>query len=211
MLLNKLLKTMKILFLTNNKNTYPLVKWLKQTDEVKVFSKKLTLKMAMKYDFLISYNYKFIIPDYILYLFPKGKAINLHISYLPFNKGSNPNFWSFIENTPKGITIHCLEKGLDTGDIIAQKEIKFDESKETLVSSYKKLHKLIKDLFKQKWSKIKSGKIKFKQQTGKDSYHNQADFEIYKNVIETNGWDLKIKELKSLYKFEYFNDVGDEL
>jgi len=34
---------------------------------------------------------------------------------------ADPNVWSFIEKTPKGVSIHYLDAGIDTGDIIAQK------------------------------------------------------------------------------------------
>ena len=35
----------------------------------------------------------------------KGKIINLHISFLPFNRGYYPNLWSHQEGTPSGVTI----------------------------------------------------------------------------------------------------------
>ncbi|MCL0081308.1 hypothetical protein M1N64_03665 [Peptococcaceae bacterium] len=46
----------------------------------------------------------------------QGRAINLHISFLPWNRGADPNFWSFIENAPVGVSIHYLDEGIDTGD-----------------------------------------------------------------------------------------------
>lgn len=48
------------------------------------------------------------------------------MSYLPYNKGTHPNYWSFIENTPKGVMIHEIDKGIDTGNIIVQKKIKLN-------------------------------------------------------------------------------------
>ena len=65
-----------------------------------------------KYDFLISFGYRYIIKDKILTHF-KENALNLHISYLPWNRGSDPNLWSILENTPKGVTIHQLENGAE--------------------------------------------------------------------------------------------------
>ena len=53
-------------------------------------------------------------------------------------EGQDPNLWSFIEDTPKGVTIHEIDEGIDTGDIIFQKEIVLN-SNETLASSYEKL------------------------------------------------------------------------
>ena len=40
------------------------------------------------------------------------------MSFLPYNRGSHPNFWSFVENTPKGVSIHEVSNGIDDGDII---------------------------------------------------------------------------------------------
>lgn len=71
-------------------------------------------------DFIVSYGYRYIVSGEILRHFPK-RAVNLHISLLPYNKGADPNFWSFVEDTPKGVSIHYMDSGLDTGEIIAQK------------------------------------------------------------------------------------------
>ena len=38
----------------------------------------------------------------------------MHISYLPFNRGAHPNYWSFKDNSPKGVTIHFIDNGIDT-------------------------------------------------------------------------------------------------
>ena len=59
--------------------------------------------------------------------------------------------WSFLEDTPKGVTIHYIDEGIDTGDIIVQKEVFIDEDKETLKSSYEILNKEIQALFKENW------------------------------------------------------------
>ena len=60
---------------------------------------------------------------------------------MPYNRGSHPNFWSFVENTPAGVTIHEVDEGVDTGKIINQKQIVFDlnheKNKLTFRSTYK--------------------------------------------------------------------------
>ena len=56
----------------------------------------------------------------------KNNIINLHISYLPYNRGAHPNFWSFVENTPSGVSIHQVDSGIDTGKIVIQKQINFN-------------------------------------------------------------------------------------
>ena len=90
----------------------------------------------------------------------KNNIINLHISLLPWNRGAYPNVWSFLEDTPKGVTIYIIDEGVDTGSILAQEEIYIDENIETLRSSYEKLHREIQALFREKWVEIKNRSVK---------------------------------------------------
>lgn len=128
-----------------------------------------------------------------------NKVINLHISLLPYNRGSNPNVWSFLEDTPKGVTIHIVDEGLDTGDIIVQKEVFIDENKETLRSSYEMLHQEIQTLFKENWDKIKNNDINPKPQTHGGSIHLKKDFDQIESLIKEEGWDVKIRDIKNKY------------
>jgi len=144
------------------------------------------------YTFLISFGYRYIINNEILNYF-NMKAINLHISYLPWNKGADPNLWSILENTPKGVTIHHIDCGLDTGKILFQKEIYFDEN-DTLKSSYQKLQMELVELFIANWENIKYNKVTPKRQFGKGSYHKSSDKNSYLKSL-ARGWDTKIKDL----------------
>ncbi len=124
-----------------------------------------------------------------------NRAINLHVSCLPWNKGADPNFWSFVEDTPKGCTIHYLDEGVDTGDIIAQKEIEFDSDLETLATSYEKLQVAIQDLFKQSWRNIKGEKCPRKKQVGKGSIHRVKDKEGLSHLL-AEGWNTPVSVLE---------------
>ena len=95
----------------------------------------------------------------------QGQIFNLHISLLPYNREASPNFFSFIENTPKGVTIHQINEGLDMGPILAPKELFFDESKETFASGYEKLILEIQMLFKENWSSISDKNYQLYAQT----------------------------------------------
>ena len=118
-------------------------------------SEPIDVELLKKYsiDMAVSYRFRHIIKkssiDYL-----NGKIINLHISLLPWNRGADPNLWSFLENTPKGVSIHYVDEGLDTGDIIAQKSIRFNVSSETLASTYEILNSEILELFKIQWPLI---------------------------------------------------------
>jgi len=194
---------MKVLFLTNNQNTQPLVDWLRHDakEEVIICNEKITTKTIEQAapDFIISYNYNYLIKKAILDLLP-GRVINLHISLLPYNRGANPNIWSFIKNTPKGVTIHLVDTDIDTGDILLQEDFFFEEDYETLSTSYRKLHDEIQRLFKGNWHKIKEFRITPKKQTERTSINYTQDFERIKNILGKDGWDIPIPELKKRYR-----------
>ncbi|GAB6158042.1 hypothetical protein JCM39194_12420 [Desulfotomaculum varum] len=141
-------------------------------------------------DFIVSYGYQHIIKKDVIDRY-KYKAINLHISYLPWNRGSDPNLWSFLEDTPKGVTIHYIDEGVDSGEIIVQKEVKFNIEEETLRTSYEKLSFEIEELFMMVWPNIKMGKVKPIHQIGGGTFHRSVDKEKYMNLL-VKGWDTPV-------------------
>ena len=176
---------MKILFLTNNDITLPLYKWLREKegdDNVFLSGDKLDAGLISGIDFIISYNYAHIIKQEVISLFPH-RIINLHTSLLPWNKGASPNIWSFIEGTPGGVTIHEIDSGIDTGDILVQQEIVFDFETETLKSAYEKSHIIISTLFRDNWELIKQGAIKPLTQTEPGTVHYVKDAQIFQHII----------------------------
>ena len=64
-----------------------------------------------------------------LYSLPKFKSINCHAGLLPFYRGRNILNWVLINNeTHFGITVHFIDSGIDTGDIILQKKYKISQN-----------------------------------------------------------------------------------
>jgi methionyl-tRNA formyltransferase len=192
---------MKILFLGGNLSK-EIAEWLiKQGEDVTYTEKKIDFDfiLQVKSEMIISYNYRYIISKDIIE-FVNGRAINLHISCLPWNKGAYPNIWSFLEDTPKGVTIHIIDEGIDTGSILIQKEVYIDENTETLRSFYEKLHREIQKLFKRNWNDIKNEKLKLRPQDSKGSMHYVKDFKKIEHLISDKGWDIPIKEFKNRYK-----------
>ena len=96
-------------------------------------------------DIIVSYNHPFILPEDV-FTAPRLGAINLHVSYLPWNRGADPNFWSHAEHTPKGVSVHHIDAGLDTGDLIAREAVEFPEAA-TLRTSYETLQGRLQALF----------------------------------------------------------------
>lgn len=150
-------------------------------------NKKLEAQEFLKYEWIISYGYRHILNTDVLHK-TKNPILNLHISYLPFNKGAHPNYWSFKEKTPNGVTIHFMDKGIDTGPILVQKKCLFDLN-ETLKTSYEKLKREVEELFFSNFKKIIDGRLKPTPQKGVGSYHSLKD--LPSNI----NWNAKIKNL----------------
>lgn len=76
--------------------------------------------------FLVA-SYGRIIPEKIIKLLSKG-ILNIHPSLLPKYRGPSPLPTAILEDTKKtGVTIMLLDKEIDHGPIVAQKEIVIDE------------------------------------------------------------------------------------
>ena len=184
-------KSYKVLLLSNCPNN--LRKTIEKAgDRVEVFNNKLDKDFIEKnqYDFIVSFGYRFLLDDDVIKSV-KRASFNLHIGFLPYNRGAHPNFWSNVESTPSGITIHVIDKGLDTGDIIYQKEIPIKKEKHTFASSYKLLIFEMEKLFSQNWGNLRADKFKAKKQARNGTYHKKEDLEKYKMFL-TYGWETNI-------------------
>jgi len=108
-------------------------------------------------------------------VFPKG-IINLHPSYLPYNRGVHPNVWTIVKGTPAGATLHYIDEGVDTGDIIAQRQVPVEpvDTGETL---YRKLERLCVDLFQETWPLIQTGRAGRTPQPHPGTCHRARDLE----------------------------------
>jgi len=143
-------------------------------------------------EFLVSYGYRHLIHDNVIARFP-GRIINLHISLLPWNRGADPNLWSWVDDTPKGVTIHQIDAGLDTGDILIQEPVAFGGD-ETLASSYAALRAAIEALFAGSWPDLRAGRIPPRPQTGAGSTHTARDKEPLMARLPL-GWDTPVAEV----------------
>lgn len=125
-------------------------------------------------DYIILAWWPFIIKEPIISLPTKG-VLNFHPSYLPFNRGKHSNFWSIVEDSPFGVTIHFVDNSIDGGDIVFQKRIftTFEDTGETL---YRKAQASMIDLFQESYQKIRSGDyVRTKQTRTSGSFHLAKD------------------------------------
>lgn len=110
----------------------------------------------------LSVSFGHILRRHFLDILPKG-CLNLHTSLLPYNRGAHPNVWSIVEGTPAGVTLHYVDDGVDTGDIVAQEEVAV-EAIDTGATLYRKLQETAFRLFIQSWPLFKSGRLSPRQQ-----------------------------------------------
>ena len=187
----------KFLFLGYNKSKTTLINFLKK-EKILVthLSRQITFKDLKDIDLVISFGYKKILNKTLLKKL-KRPAINLHISYLPYNRGAHPNFWSFIDNTPKGVSIHEIDPGIDTGKIIFRKKVKINPYRKNL-STFKKTHAYlinqVEKLFIKKFKKILTKKYKSFKQKGKNTYHLKSNL-----PAELKNWNTNIIKFKKQY------------
>lgn len=138
------------------------------------------------YDFVISFGYRHILTKSVIDQ-TTGPILNLHMSYLPYNKGAHPNFWSFYDGTPSGVSIHLIDYGIDTGEIVYQREVEFQPRKQTFSETYDVLIDDIEALFIDNFDEIFSNQMTSSPQQGKGTYHRMADF-----PEGFQGWDSNI-------------------
>jgi methionyl-tRNA formyltransferase len=183
---------MKVVLL-GSKDTFHLSRYIESSgDTVICEDGKVSLGWMKKNDieFIVSYGYGFILKNDIIEAY-KGKAINLHISYLPWGRGRSPLFWDLMEGNPTGVTIHFLDSGIDTGDIILQERIHLGDSL-TFREAFAIVRDHVERLFYCFWGIIRMGQCSSFKQVGVGTYHKPEEMKGYKHLLY-DGWDTPIK------------------
>ena len=146
------------------------------------------IEWSDEYRLAISYGYRHIISKKQI-SDSTAPIINLHISYLPWNKGAHPNFWSHFDCTPSGVTIHEIEEGVDTGNIIVQKYVNFERSEITFSQTFKRLRKEVEILFINNIDKLLSTSWESTPQRRSGTCHKLKDLPTL-----FGGWETVIKD-----------------
>lgn len=130
---------------------------------------------ALNPDIGISVGFGYVLRKEILSLFPRG-CVNLHPAFLPYNRGAYPNVWSLVEGTPAGVTLHYMDEGVDTGDIIAQRRVPTELS-DTGESLYLRLERESLGLFQESWGALRDPDrlVRAPQQKEAGSLHRVSD------------------------------------
>jgi len=145
---------------------------------------------------------------------PRIGIMNFHPSYLPFNRGKHYNFWTIVEDTPFGVTLHFIDKGIDSGGIAFQSRIPktWEDTGKTL---FEKAQRAIVQLFIENFPLIKSGNIpSIPQDLSQGSFHkaNELDMasriELDKNYLGRELLNLLRARTFPPYPAAWFEDDG---
>ncbi len=121
----------------------------------------------------VSVLFGYILKPELFELFPRG-VVNLHSGLLPYNRGAHPNVWSIVEGTPAGVTLHYIDQGVDTGDVITQREVAVSAA-DTAATLYEKLERASVSLFRDSWPALLGGEAGRTPQRGDGTSHRVRD------------------------------------
>lgn len=156
-----------------------------------------------KYDLGILAWWPDVIPPWWFDLCKHG-FVNTHPSLLPWGRGRNPNFWALVNGTPFGVSLHKVEKTVDSGAIIAQKKIPYGWT-DTGESIYLRAQHEMFELFKKTYPKLRTLKFKAKKQPKKvGEYHSGFELEGASHIFLNNSYIAK--DLINLMRARTFTD-----
>jgi methionyl-tRNA formyltransferase len=129
---------------------------------------------ALELDYIVGVHFPYIVPQEVLDI-PRLGVLNLHPAFLPYNRGWHTPSWAILEGTPIGATLHYMDAGIDTGDIVVQQAIEVcpDDTADKL---YGRVKRLELDVFRQAWPSLASRTApRTPQRTDDGSSHVKED------------------------------------
>jgi methionyl-tRNA formyltransferase len=120
---------------------------------------------------------------------PKLGAVNVHNSYLPWNRGAHATTWAIVDRTPAGATMHWIDEGIDTGDIIYQERLEV-EPYETADQLYKRTADAEVRVFKTGMELLLAGNYRRYPQPQGGTLHYKKDFDRLVRAMTTS--DCKV-------------------
>jgi methionyl-tRNA formyltransferase len=122
-----------------------------------------------------------ILREKILRLPVRG-FVNTHPSLLPHNRGKHYNFWAIVEEVPFGVSLHCIDDGIDTGDVLIQQRIEYDWT-DTGGTLYEKAQAAMMALFVSNYPLLRSGNLLPKpQDLAKGSVHYASELDAASKI-----------------------------
>lgn len=109
-------------------------------------------------------------------ILPRLGVLNLHTGLSPYYRGGLSNFWPIINKEPQycGVTVHALDLGVDSGDIVYN-GLPVIDARDTFSSINCKAITLGVELMKRAIQDLQSGALRTKKQWLKGKLYGQRD------------------------------------
>jgi methionyl-tRNA formyltransferase len=121
-------------------------------------------------DVFVVSSYSMILPGDWLTI-PSMGAVNVHCALLPWYRGANVLNWVLVNGEREtGVTIHYIDEGIDTGDILLQQKVVID-SDDTALTLRTKLNRAWPGLLAEAIEMLKSGSAPRQPQDGSNARH----------------------------------------
>jgi methionyl-tRNA formyltransferase len=168
----------------------------------------LELLRSLDLDYVVGVHFPYIIPDAVLDI-PRIGVLNLHPALLPYNRGWHTPSWAILDETPIGVTLHFMDSGIDTGDIVAQVELEI-RPEDTAHTLYLRLLELEVELFKDAWPLLASGSPPRKPQS-RDEGTNHVRGDLGADSVRRLDLEasLPVKDLLRTLRALTTNDVDE--
>ncbi len=173
------------------KKNIPYIQVDKFTDEIAEEIKKYNADVG------VAVSFGKIIPEKVFNL-PKYGCFNIHFSLLPQYRGASPVQQALLDGQEKtGVTAFFIEKGLDTGDIILQREQNIDY-KDTSDILFNKLNLLGIKVMNEALELLETGNFEAVKQTGEPSF-----CKIFKKEDGKIDWTKSATDIYNMYRGFY--------
>ncbi len=155
-------------------------------------------------DILLSVQYHDILKEQQIKV-AKQIAVNLHMAPLPDYRGCNQFSFAILDNAKEfGSTLHRIEKGIDTGDILFEHRFMI-EPNSTVTELYEKTYKSAVYLFKSSIKRIVDGDYVLVPQKSLIAFRGSA-FHQRKEIDKIKEIDLSwpTEKIKKQVRATYF-------
>ncbi|MFM7406227.1 MAG: formyltransferase family protein [Cuspidothrix sp.] len=167
---------------------------LQETNLKNIYSIYDLIFISLEYDRIIDCN-KFVTKS----------LFNIHFSLLPKYKGVYTSAWPILNgDTSTGVTLHCIDNGIDTGDIIDQIEFPIDYN-DNCRDLYQKYTNYGIILFKNNIHNLVSKNYQQTKQPSKlSSYFSKSSINYSNITIDLNKTAFEIRNQIRAFNFKEY-------
>jgi methionyl-tRNA formyltransferase len=164
------------------------------------------LLRSLELDYIVGVHFPYIVPDTVLEI-PRIGVVNLHPALLPYNRGWHTPSWAILDQTPAGATVHFMDSGIDTGDIVAQVEVEVHPD-DTALTLYGRILEAEVGLFEETWPLLASGDPPRREQVpAKGTSHTRSDLAETQRLDP--GASMPVSDLIRTLRALTTSDIGE--